>query len=287
MLQADLRYIDFYKKCLQYWQKINKNPFFTDDIMKKNITCYACGMPSYSESQYTRGFTCPYARDKLSILEYVEPNNMDWFVCEWCIGQCHNRALARFQELQKISLVYRNKQWNQMEHWKKTLFSLQHLDFTTYHLHLAWCDISERKWRRGSIADVYDENGCTLQIFPDEDDLKYENLIYTGDIRKLNLNEYFLFQRPSTSRSPLYTKLPQYEYGPDFIHENQVIIDTTNPQNKQKFNGQVMIAPNSRMLKNQVTVRIVKNGQLVDVSLDLIKRHQQTFEFFKKFEWFS
>ena len=290
VLQSDQRYIDFYRHCLQYWQKLNKSVFFKDDIIKENIRCYGCGMMTYSESQYSRGFTCTFAREKLSILEYVKENKMDWFVCEWCIGQCNNRAILRFQEMQETSLLYRNQKWREKQHWKKSLFALTQIPFTLYPLWIAWCDVSQKKWRRGEIADVNDEFGCQVDIMVDEEkDSKFADIVYNLNLRKMGVNEYFLFQRPSTSRSPLFDqyKKPNIIYPTPFQCENMIMIDLTNPGNKSKFNREAMFGNNKDTVQNNITLRIVKNGQLLDVPLELIKRHQQTFELFQKFQWFQ
>ena len=287
VLKSDQRYINFYRHCLRYWQKLNKSVFFKDKIIQQNITCFACGMPTYSESQYSRYLTNPYAREKLTLLEYVEEKEMDWFVCEWCINQCYKRAYAAFVEYQKTSLLYCHKNWSDMTHWKKSLFTVTMLDFRKFALYIAWCDIAQERWRCGQITDVDDSNGCVVEIHPEEKNPKYENLIYDLDLKKVKPHEYFIFQRPSTSRSPLFERQANVDYNViQFIPEHQVIIDITNASNKIKFNRKTMLGENIDMISNTVTVRIVKNGELMDVALEFIKKHKATFELFSSFEWF-
>ena len=284
ILEADLRFLYFYRQCLIYWLKLNKSVFWKDKIADYTLKCHGCGLNVYFPTQYSRRLTEPFAKNKMVHLEWVDGDSMKWFVCEWCIGICHSRSREVYLQLQKHSIMYPDR-WSGLEHWQQTIFAVGHLDGIKFPLHLGWYNIAQRSWYHGPITSIVDSSKGVIEISPieniDSDDKKSVRI----SLKNVDKHQYFLYQRPSTSLSPLFARAADIKlYDREFLKNDEYIIDTTSKNNKQKFNLKTMIREGTDVFANSTVIRIVRKGTLEDTRLQSIKRNKHTFDVLSKLD---
>ena len=281
VLQADLRYLHFYRKCLIYWLKLNKSVFWKDEIAKFDIECHACGMQVYSETQYCKMLTSPYARNKMQHIEWVDNDTMAWFVCEWCVYLCWVRSRDAYTALKQKSDMY-PEEWCGLKHWEQTIFAIGHLDGRKHPIHLAWYSISQQVWYHGSVTQILDNSKGIIQVLPLENVPKNREIMKIS-IANMHKYQYFLYSRPSTTLSPLYIKAPNEKISPlKLLKNDEYIIDTTCQRWKKQWTKSNLLPKGRDQISNGTVVRIIRNGIFEETYLQSIKKNKDTFEVFKK-----
>ena len=286
ILKADIRFIHFYRQCLIYWLKLNKSVFWKDKIVYQDVKCHGCGMTVYSGTQYSKLLTSPYAKNKLVHIEWVNEETMNWFVCEWCIGVCWGRSHTEYNKIKSKSKMY-PKNWSGLKHYEQMIFAIQHLDTMKFPLYLAWYCIAEDMWYHGKITEIVDATKAIVQVSP-LDNVPYTKLFMKLSIKNMHKYQYFLYQRPSSSLSPLYSRAaPVKLYDREFLTNDEYIIDTTCKQYKKTFTKQCMLPDGKEVFSNAFVVRILRNGTLEDTRLQSIKRNKNTFDVLSKLDFFK
>ena len=286
VLQADIRFLHFCRQCLIYWLKLNKSEFYKARIVHQDLECHACGVAAYSDTQYSRHLTSPYSRDKMAHIEWVDGNQMKWFVCEWCIGLCYMRSFNEYKTLKKKSDMYPTS-WCKLEHWQQTMFGIAHLDTKKFPLYLAWYNIAQESWYHGQITGIADMTKGIIEVMPEET-VGSHQVSMKISIKIQNKNQYFLYSRPSSSISPLFALPPNVKlYDREILSNGEYIIDTTCERWKRTFKAENILLKDVDHFSNAIPIQIIRNGTLEETRLQSIKKNKHTFDILSKLKFFE
>ena len=223
VLQGTLRRLRFYLKVIEYYEKVNK---YGDCEIKctEYGKCHACGMDNYLKTQYERSYVGDYARKVMNLVEYHtnKDDEENMFVCGPCVEYCYHRTLECYGHWQPKSLLY-YREWSSLKKYQQILFALGHLNNITHPVYIAWYDMVEEEWVNGKVTKVVNPRSYTILVervkcvHPWD---KIQTLCFASRTEE----EYFLYQRPSTSMSPLAKFDPLIK---KLLIPFRMIIDTT------------------------------------------------------------
>lgn len=227
VLEGGLRRLQFYLKVVEYYDRFNKYGDCNIPSTPYGL-CYGCGVKWYLKTQYERSYIGKQARHVMNLVDYHcnKDDEDNVFVCGFCIQQCHDRAEENYYKNAKRTLMYADKKdWSSLSRKDQIVFALQRLDHEKYPIHCGWYDMVEEEWCIGEVQKVVNIDKCTILVkrlkcsHPWD---KYQVLCFSTRSKQ----EWFLFQRPSCSGSPLSDNKMSLK----FMEESSFIIDTTNPQ---------------------------------------------------------
>ena len=251
VLQATLRRLRFYQNCISYWWKLNRmGNFQPNNIANKWAKCHGCGMTYYLPTQYEKSYIRSCGREVMHLVDYIACNT-DFFVCAVCVYKTENRALTCFTKLQEISVMYKDKQWADMIKISQSFFALAHLNNNTYPVYIAWFDLVEEEWCFGKIEKVISSRAYTIEISSVNDKSNCNRIIC---LSTRSPQEYFIYQRPSSTCSPLH---PCTFHG-KYYNEKETLIDTTNKRFNEYFDVSKMY--NDDAIKLDWKLCVVNNG---------------------------
>lgn len=259
MLEGTLRRCRAYLKMIDYWLKIHRlfnykdNPLWN---MDSTGNCYACGMDCYLATQYEKAYIAPYARQVLHLVDdYVKSGN--FFVCGKCIMECWGYASQKYRQLQITSLLYA-ADWNTIDHTEKTLFILGHLNHKHFPMHIGWYDMNDEVWKYGPITEVTKARQHVLQVSVHNYNNNKKIILPFGSMDEC---EYFIFQRPSSKRSPLY-KLSNPKWDEMFYSQKNTVLNITHPQLLTRYAvKKQMYRPGRDTMRNDWALPIVHQGE--------------------------
>ena len=275
MLQGGLRRITFYEKCIDYWLKIHRhcnykdNPLADSDHFGK---CYACGMNFFLATQYEKAYVTPYARQVMHLVEDFI-NGSKFFVCGRCIIKCIGSAGDIYGELQRTSLMY-DKEWKKLQQADKAIFMFGHLDHKQFPIHIAWYDIFEEMWQYGKILELVHHRHYVIKVQLIDDN----NTIVQIPFGTMNTCQYFIFQRPSTSWSPLY----QGRSDDHFYQSQNTILNMTHPQLKTRYiTKRNIYSENRETMRNDWVVPIVRKGEQSECVFMAVMHFKELFVYLR------
>ena len=281
ILNATLRRLDFYLQCLNYYDLMNKYGGYQLQCTDYGV-CHGCGMKWYLPTQYERSYVDYYARKVMNLVNYHVNNNDEdnVFICCACVHSAYRRIRDRYYDMQKYSLMYRSE-WSGVKKKDHVLFGLAHLNHRKYPIHMAWYDMTEESWCHGKIEKVVDPSAYTVLVSR----VGFDNAWNKRQVICFSTRteeEYFLYQRPSTPRSPLYTQ-PAYEFV-KLLPELQVIIDTTSPQFTDYWRSDKMYENNIETIKLNWKFLGVNKGEFGELVFIQCMHMKKMYDMLKQYK---
>ena len=227
ILSGSLRRLNFLLQCVKYYDIVNNYGSYQLPCTDWG-TCHGCGMKYYMPTQYERSYVNDEVRKVMNLCNYHvhEEDEENMFVCGVCINQTLVRYWSSYNEAQKTTVLYKDN-WSSLLKKDTIIFALGHLDDKKYPLYFAWFDMIQESWCNGRILRVIDAKHYTLEVkvgnSMNEDQSDTKRIV---SFESRADEEYFIYQRPSCTESPLHPR----QFANKYMKESETILDTTPPQ---------------------------------------------------------
>ena len=252
ILEGGLRDITFSLSVIEYWEKLHKfGKYQQNPTLKIFVDCYACGMKCYLPTQCEEAYITPYASMYTHLIESINKPKTDFFICGLCIHKCIAVAGEAYDRRQGKTVIHKCV-WQNVKPSGKILFALGHLDAAKLPVYLAWYDIGGTKWKYGKLTGISDYNSCVLSVQMGDEEIFISLL-------SMQNTQFFLFQRPSSTVSPLYQG--NNIFG-ELLAESKFRINDTLPEDQLKkyFDHKLMYFPHKQTMCLEWKVPIIRNG---------------------------
>lgn len=260
MLEAPMRFLDFYKTCITYWAMLHKSSILQKDIRKEYLKCHGCKQNYYIHTQYHSYYVVGLARELMHHLQWVAGDQ--YFVCASCINRCMDDARALYNKLKQTSVLYKAC-WKDCSYLQKVLFALGHLDTSDKPIYISWFNMSDGEWIIGKVLSVNNvQFTLTGQNIINVSQRSHK---FTISIKNMSHNEYFIYQQQKCPFEKLDAELAAVDINPDYYD--------------QFFTKKQLMSPNGLSLATNSRIPMIYNGKNIIAKFTQVQHMKCVYDF--------